>query len=1040
MHTPEEQPSISELHTGPAHTTKTLLLTVLIEAHPVIGKIISRYHIGNKIGEGGMGVVYKAEDTRLKRTVALKFLPPELTRDPEAKDRFAHEAQAASALDHPNICTIYEINDTEDGQMFMAMGFYEGETLEQRIKKGPLPLDEATSIATQTALGLARAHEAGIVHRDIKPANIIITTRGEVKIVDFGLAKLGGRPLLTKVGTMLGTVAYMSPEQARGESTDQRTDIWSLGVLLFEMLTGERPFQSDYETAVVYSVLNEDPKNMREIRSDVPEALEEIVRRAMAKRPEERYQSAAGLLTDLEAYKEGKRLPAIREPKRKVSRSKPIRVLLALLAMVPVIVGGILVTNPGFFDLGPGSKKVSIAILSCENQTGDGTYADLEYIIPDVLTRYLSRVDDIEVAPFTRMLALADALESKDASLEDEITFIDRDIAGKLSQQGKFTIQLTPTVSTLPSGESVVAVEIKDTEGGTSLGTAGSKGVPLRDILTTVPEFTLKIAEALGIARAKAEPILQKVYLGTTASLDAYRHFVLAKYKVQRLQVAEGKSHVLHAIENDSTFASAYDLLARTEAGDFNYARALEIQSMADKYRQFGSGLRETDLLAWRDRYGLSSLRRREALQRSYVEKHPEDESGHVRLGVILRNRGKIEQAIEQNEIALALNPAHAHAINELAWIQALYRADLSTAISYLNRLESVAPPSWASTGGRGVFSYMEGDIDHALYLFEKAYRTAPSWNIALVISYVYALKEDYDLGEAWIDKHLANAKSPFFRGQGYLWRAYLDIWRGRSARASANIAACVSLADSIGHSGLRAQAQWLKLWSSLGTQPINKLTLDERTWADSTGHIQLCNPWYPYYSGLVDLRQGRTDSVGIRIRELRGGAEQIFSRDAAIRRCLAGFLDQDRLLAQDSAAAAAAYVNPLPDFTTLVPHINIFIEPGEDGPRTSLLFSFSGDVLARAYLAMGNVERAVLEYERLVRADPARKLWIPPLYHFRLAELYERSGAPERAIAHYNKFLEIWNRAESTHEEPLIARARLGALERETRQAKVGE
>ena len=199
----------------------------------MIGQTISHYRIIEKLGEGGMGVVYKAEDTKLKRTVALKFLPPELTRDPEAKTRFIREAQAASALEHPNICNIHEIDETEDGQLFIVMACYEGETLKDKIKDKKLKTEDAIDIAIQIAQGLNRAHEKGIVHRDVKPANIIITEHGEVKILDFGLAKLAGQAQLTKDTSTLGTVAYMSLEQVSGKSIDHRTDIWSLGVILF---------------------------------------------------------------------------------------------------------------------------------------------------------------------------------------------------------------------------------------------------------------------------------------------------------------------------------------------------------------------------------------------------------------------------------------------------------------------------------------------------------------------------------------------------------------------------------------------------------------------------------------------------------------------------------------------------------------------------------------------------------------------------------------------------------------------------------------
>jgi serine/threonine protein kinase len=199
----------------------------IVEGKSVIGKKVAHYKILEKLGAGGMGVVFKAEDTKLKRTVALKFLPAELTRDEESKERFIKEAQAASALEHTNICNIHEINETKDGQMYICMAFYEGQTLKDRIKQGPQKVIEALEIGMQITEGLGKAHERGIVHRDMKPANVMITEDGTAKILDVGLAKLSGHSGLTRTGTTLGTVAYMSPEQARGDRVDQRTDIWS---------------------------------------------------------------------------------------------------------------------------------------------------------------------------------------------------------------------------------------------------------------------------------------------------------------------------------------------------------------------------------------------------------------------------------------------------------------------------------------------------------------------------------------------------------------------------------------------------------------------------------------------------------------------------------------------------------------------------------------------------------------------------------------------------------------------------------------------
>ncbi len=264
----------------------------------MIGQTISHYKILEELGEGGMGVVYKAEDTKLKRTVALKFLSPQAVGSEEDKKRFVREAQAAAALHHPNICTVYEIDEVE-GQTFIAMAYLDGQSLKEKIEAKPLKFDKAVDIAMQVADGLQEAHESGIVHRDIKSSNVMVTNKDQAILMDFGLARQAGKTMLTKEGTSMGTVAYMSPEQANGEKVDHRTDVWSFGVMLYEMVTGQLPFKGDYEQAVVYSIVNEDPEPMTALRTGVPMELERIANKAMAKNPAERYQNANDMLIDL---------------------------------------------------------------------------------------------------------------------------------------------------------------------------------------------------------------------------------------------------------------------------------------------------------------------------------------------------------------------------------------------------------------------------------------------------------------------------------------------------------------------------------------------------------------------------------------------------------------------------------------------------------------------------------------------------------------------------------------------------------------------
>ena len=281
--------------------TRTLERSVQAAGTMTAGK----YRILEEIGRGGMGVVYKAEDIKLNRPVALKFLPPQWTADPEARERFILEARAASALDHPNICTVYEIGETEDKQLFIAMACYEGESLREKIQRGLLRSDKAIEIAVQVARGMAKAHQKGIVHRDIKPANILITEGGVVKIVDFGLAKLAGRARLTKEGSTVGTAAYMSPEQVKGEPVDQRTDIWSLGVVLYEMVEGRLPFKGEFEQSLAHSILTSEPEPATKINKDLPPGLEQVILKCLTKNPAGRYLSMDELADDLNAVAEG---------------------------------------------------------------------------------------------------------------------------------------------------------------------------------------------------------------------------------------------------------------------------------------------------------------------------------------------------------------------------------------------------------------------------------------------------------------------------------------------------------------------------------------------------------------------------------------------------------------------------------------------------------------------------------------------------------------------------------------------------------------
>ena len=276
-------------------------------ARSIIGQNVGPYKIESIIGAGGMGMIHKATDTRLGRHVALKCLPPHLTVDNHNRERFLNEARAVSTLDHPNICTLYDIGETEEKELYLAMPFYQGYTLDKRIENGPLPFSDAIAICLQICEGLLAAHNHGIVHRDIKPANIIVTTENIIKILDFGVAKISGVNL-TSTGVSLGTVAYMSPEQLEGQKVDGRADIWAVGVLLYEMLTGERPFQGDQAPSIIHAVLYADLPDLS-LPAPIPQDVSTVLQKALQRDLEQRYASFSAFMADLRAISSNETIP-----------------------------------------------------------------------------------------------------------------------------------------------------------------------------------------------------------------------------------------------------------------------------------------------------------------------------------------------------------------------------------------------------------------------------------------------------------------------------------------------------------------------------------------------------------------------------------------------------------------------------------------------------------------------------------------------------------------------------------------------------------
>ena len=368
----------------------------------MIGQKILHYKIIEKLGEGGMGVVYLAEDTKLERKVAIKFLPRHIASNIEERERFKIEAKAAAALNHTNIATIYAIEESED-QIFIVMEYIDGVELKDKIKVGTIPVEETIKIAIQFAEGLEAAHKKGIVHRDVKSQNIMITNDGKVKIMDFGLAKIGQGGQVTKIGSTIGTAAYMSPEQSSGEDVDQRTDIWSFGVVLYEMLTVQLPFKGDYEQAVIYSILNESPEPVTAVRTGVPMELERITNKLLAKNINERYQSMTDVLVDLQTLRKKSTTSEASSITKDITQRKrklPLKWITASAVLVIAILS-FLIIKPWESSTHP---IRSIAVLPLDNFSHD---PDQEYFVDgmtDALITELSKIQSLTVISRTSVM------------------------------------------------------------------------------------------------------------------------------------------------------------------------------------------------------------------------------------------------------------------------------------------------------------------------------------------------------------------------------------------------------------------------------------------------------------------------------------------------------------------------------------------------------------------------------------------------------------------------------------------------------------
>lgn len=519
----------------------------------MIGKTISHYKIIEKLGEGGMGEVYRAEDLTLKREVALKFLPKEFCRDPNAKKRLISEARSASLLDHNNICVIHEISETDDGQLFISMNYYKGETLQKKLQEEQLSIKDILKYITQIAKGLEKAHNMEIVHCDIKPGNILITNDRIAKILDFGIAKACCQEKLISPDRTTGTIAYMSPEQISNSNIDQRTDIWSLGVVLYEMLTNQIPFQDSYDQAVMYSIINEEPKTITTINSDIPIELEQIVNKMLKKNPDDRYQLISELITDLKNYKRNKDLPVIPLKVLKSLFDAKNRIWVNLISLFLLI---LVASSIAYFAIIRTPHVPSIGILNMEN-LGDPEDEFWSRGITEDLIIKVASAGVIRVPTF------------KEVNKYTESDYSVADIAEKLRVDYLLSSSFVKSDSMFD-----LWCRIIDPRSGKDIF-AKKWTKPVKNVSTITTLLAGAILNNLGISTDKSIPV--PIIIDT----DAYELYLKGKHTWETRKndddIFLARGLLQHALDKDQKFMQAKIQLGQTYTGTADYDQALAI-------------------------------------------------------------------------------------------------------------------------------------------------------------------------------------------------------------------------------------------------------------------------------------------------------------------------------------------------------------------------------------------------------------------------------------------------------------------------------